>query len=81
MKRLEVAERCWVDSQMQPSKLELLATPEQPLDALHAGFVEACLMDLQIAMDCAWEDGEVGAVGMQLAFAWERFDVPTKKAA
>ena len=82
MKHQAVAEQCWADSLTKPSLLELLATPRQPAQALYEDYVNGCLMDLQLAMDRAWEAGEVGLAGAQLAFIWERKDAEaTSKAA
>lgn len=43
--------------------LELLARPGQTPDEFFAEYCEACLIDLQVLMDLAWESGEVGEAG------------------
>ena len=64
--RIEKATAAWEDSQTRPGVFDLLADSHEEITAMHADFVEACLLDLQLLCDEAWERGEIGTEGQTL---------------
>lgn len=75
MSQLAAATRCAESAEVPSSAFELLVSAAE-LASWHAGYVEAALMDLQLAIDRAFEDGELTiAPALQLSFAWRESDV------
>lgn len=68
---LAIATACWQDIE-RPGSCVLLGLSGRALEAFTAKMRDGACMDLQEAMDGAWESGAVGLAG-QLAFrlaAW-----------
>jgi len=63
---VDLATRCAEDA-ASPGKFDLLGLSGSKLARFKVGLANAALMDLQTAMDRAWESGEVGPIGEQLA--------------